>query len=521
MKYDIYQLPTATPGPGKSVFLLGQSEDGPVNTPVPVRSLAEAVNLFRNGNLIDAYTQVENVSGITVYLMRITGEYARVALLGEIEAEEVPVLKFRSIFGGERYNGIHIYTRDVERDGVEVKALIIESPDVDTPGVSYVLSDYSSIHELIYSINTDTRMKRSWVYASSSFIHESPDILGELNTVPMGMSGGNDGMNLSKDEIYIALDTSYSVLEGREVDVICPYPARFDDAHPSFYYGDSSYGNMTYGKGDFLGLVDTEHSTRNVTFHEQLIDFCRMQERFGITTHGVIGLREVENPGERNSYYLSRLIQASAFIDRHGLVEYQNGSWVDKGHYISVLAQDFTFEGGLEANGCALYAGLVASLDPNETTTNLAIPDGIELRFELELGELRDLASIGAVAARRSVKSGIVITNGVTAGLEGSPLQLIQNIRMVQFTLYVINKVLEGMVGETFTPVMTLKEIDRKVQEGLLHCVSTQILKTFEYSVRFNGYTQGVQIDLQLMPRNSIEFTDARAGLKFNSGGDA
>ena len=519
MRYDIYDLPSANLNPGKTLFLLGQAKDGPINTPVPVSSRQEAERIFQFGNLIDAYRQVEGVSGITVYLMRITGEYARLSLLGEVDGEIVPILHCRSIYGGEVYNHIHIYVGTVERNGASHPALIVESPIDSISGLSYVLEDYENLQELVYDINHDARLKKGLIYASTNYPLLDPSSLIEHNGTPTPMAGGDDGLNVTKDELYMALDVSYSILEGREVDVICPFPARFDDTHPVYFYGSSAsvYGKATYASDDYLALVDTEHPDRYVTFHEQLIDFCRAQERFGIITHGVIGLREIAQPERMQPFYISRLVNATAFRDRYGMVEYTDGHWIDKGHYISIFAQDLVFDPETEqeqvANGCALYAALIASLNSNETTTNRPLPENISLRFELTPEEMQDLTYLGVVTVRPSVKHGLVIANGVTAGLPQSDLHYIGNIRMVQFAMHALNRVLEEQVGEPFVPVVTLKELDRKVSDTLKHLIQTQILKDYQYELKFEPDTYTLNVSVYLMPRYSTEFVSAQTSI--------
>ena len=217
---------------------------------------------------------------------------------------------------------------------------------------------------------------------------------------------------------------------------------------------------------------------------------------------------------------MSRLVHASAFSDRYGLTHYEDGAWVDRGHYISVFAQDLLFDGVLEANGCAMYAGLLGSTAPNESITNKPIPAGIEAKFEIGASEIRDISYIGAVAVRRSVKHGLVITNGVTTALESSPLRLAQNVRMVQMTMDVVNRTLDDMVGEPYVPTLTLKEIDRRVKEALSFCTGLQYLKSYDYSVNFDSYTNGVRIEMILTGRNTVESVKTRAALLFTKGGD-
>lgn len=517
MKYDIYELPFSPPTPGKNFFLLGQAKDGPINSPVFVKTENEAKAIFKEGNLLDAYKQIAPIQGVTVYLMRVTGEYARSSLIGDISDELVPAVTFRSVYGGEVYNNITLQIKEDENPVLEV---------VYPKGAGkkvYQLSKYQNINDLLYEVNRDARLNDGMMYAYSQYAFHDISILYGNNTELISFAGGADGLNHTKDELYEALDRSYSILEGREIDIICPYPARFDDTHPIFYYNDASksyYQLASYNRGNSLTLVNPDFPERFLSFHEQLIDFCRSQERFGFMTHGVIGLNEVSKPGKMQDYYISRLLRYTAFADRYGLVEKQAGIWFDKGFYISVFAQDFVFYPNTDkeqtANGCALYGALIASLRPDETTTNLKLPSHVELQFELSPQEIKDLSFLGAVTARTSVSKGLVIANGITAGLSNSAFHLLVNIRMIQYALHALNQVLEDMVGEPWIPVVTLREMDERVRGTLDHLQGLRIIKGFEYRINYDRFTQAAAISLNLLSRYSVEQISASTTVVFD-----
>src|SRR5205085_6735716 len=151
MQYDLYEQPTSPPNPGKTVFLLGLSKDGPINTPIPIQNPREAESIFgskRYGDLVKAYEQAYRIPGVTIYLMRITGEYARGEMLGDIGDTNEAVLQIRSINGGDVYNGIRVYIETIRRDNQDVEALIFEIPKADMISRAYVLSDYDTMADL-------------------------------------------------------------------------------------------------------------------------------------------------------------------------------------------------------------------------------------------------------------------------------------------------------------------------------------------------------------------------------------
>jgi hypothetical protein len=535
MRFDTYELPTSPLNPGRTIFLLGTSIDGPINSPVPVRNLAEAEAIFGHkdqGDLVKAYERTSLVIGNTVYLMRVTGEYARGSLLGITDAGVKPVIKIRSISGGSIYNSIHLYIDNVVVDSVTKQALIVELPSSKMPSTAYLLDKYDNIQGLLADINGDTRTKNNLIYATSEYPMLPISCLNTYNLIPTPIIGGKDGLmsiaalglspEVSYDDLYIALESSYHMLEGRDIDIICPVSARFDDTHPVHFYGGSSYNGVPYSSGSYLTLVDTENNNAIVTFHEQLIEFCRGQERFGMMTHGVIGLRELGDltgVGSYNYAYVLRLMETTAFKDRTGLVEFTDGSWYDKGYFITVFAGDLVFNKGTAdeyyANGCDVYAGMLASISNNDTTTNRALPAGVDLRFEMDSVELKELAVLGVTAFRNSVSQGPVISNGVTASLAQSVLHYIPNVRMVQLAMRAVNGAIDDLIGENFRPIISENQMKRRI-DGVLSGLKTQgLLKDYNFDVTLNQSTGTGIVIINALPKYSTEFISAGANIIF------
>jgi hypothetical protein len=532
MRFDTYELPTSPLNLGRTIFLLGTSIDGPINSPVPVRNLADAEAIFGpkdRGDLVKAYERTSLVTGNTVYLMRVTGEYARGSLLGITDNGVKPVIKIRSISGGSIYNSIHLYIDNVTVNSVIKQALIVELPSSKMPSTAYLLDKYDDIQGLLADINGDTRTNNNLIYATSEYPMLPISCLNTYNLVPTPIVGGTDGLmesraaigldpEVSHDDLYIALDLSYHILEGRDIDVICPVPARFDDTHPVHFYGGSAYNGIPYTSGSYLTLVDTENNNAIVTFHEQLIEFCRGQERFGMMTHGVIGLRELA-VGSFNYAYILRLMETTSFKDRTGLVEFTDGAWYDKGYFITVFAGDLVFNQGTVdeyyANGCDLYAGVLASISNDDTTTNRALPAGVNLRFEMDAVELKELAVLGVTAVRNSVSQGPVISNGVTASLAQSVLHYIPNVRMVQLAMRAVNDSIDDLIGENFRPIISENQMKKRIGGVLSGLKSQGLLKDYNFDVALNQATGTGIVTINTLPKYSTEFISAGANIIF------
>lgn len=535
MRHDLYQFPKATNAQGRNLYLLGLSIDGPVNTPIPISSLEDAEAIFGSadfGDLVRAYTHAALTPDVMIFLVRITGEYARATITGTVDEEPIDALQIRSVAAGDVYNDIRIYIDTVPRAGIQEAALIFEIPIGAMESRAYILSDYETIDELVRQINRDTYGKKNLVHASSQNLTASPDCLLSLDE-PVSLSGGHNGLTvadgpidipLPKDDLYIALDTAYGLLSGQEIDVICPVSARFDDSHPSYFYGSTEYGNAFYtSNDDYLGLLDTQNEDRMVTFHGQLINFCIGQIKNGFMTHGVLGMREIKDLTDltKHSYsYVAAVAQATAMRDRYDLLMYENGQWSDQGYHITIFAHDFVYNAETVyehfANGAPLYASMVASMGTNETLTNKALPETVTLRYELADDELPDLSRLGITAARNSIKRGPVIAAAVTASMYDSQMHSIANVRMVQETIEAVNTSVDDMIGEAFTPIITQRELERRINEVLSQLVTRNVLRNYRVSIDYNKAENRGYISLELLTKYAVEYISTSTSITFS-----
>lgn len=485
----------------KTLYVLGASIDGPVLEPMRIKNIEQAKKVFGEGELIDACRQIVSFEDIELYLMRISGENATVRLIADVDGETHSVMQLRSIYGGEKYNNIEVYIEEEDVNGEKEYTLVIVTLDQFSPYQRYNLKDYKTLRELVYQINQDVQNKNSIVYAHTNFQDLSTSVLIEKNQTPKQLSGGETGYPLTKNERYRALGKAYELLEGREIDLICPYDAYFDDNIQPDFYNQSNYNEANYGaNGDYLSIYN-EEKQRYESFYEQAISFCQAQSQFGIFTHVVMGLKE-----RQRSYggyrYIPTLLNHPA-LQREGVSDYVYGELIDYGYYISVFAHDFVID-EKQKNGAVWYASVLASI-VDKSSTNYPVSN-MEPAFELENEEINDLANFGFVSLRRSPKYGWVVASGVTYGLFDSPMHYYMNIAMVQTTSRFLNQVLSRFVGEDFVNDMIFIEIDRDMSQALTYLFENKIIKEgYEYNVEYDAEKEAVVINLSLNPHYSIE----------------
>ena len=513
--YDYYSSPrTDIAPPGQSILLIGTALNGPVNEPVLAASPAEAELYFgAEGTLVAGYRQAYQVNPrANIYLMRATGDYSQAVLWALDEDLIFAGLRLRALAGGQRYNGIVAEVTELIDDtgAPDGAALIIHPVSAALSPRVYRFSDYPILGLLVKAINDDAAVNLVEVNANTDETFAASQSLFGFNHEPIALTGGADGLDVTKNELYEALTLSYSLLGGRSLDVIVPLGAYFDDIVDLHGYGESTYGEAELvAPDDYLSLLKAD-GTR-ATFHEQLIEFCRGQQRFGIITHGVIGMRLLPDPQllDRIRFsYIRHLLANTALATRDGLKEGVGGHR-DLGYCISIVANDLSFNGGVFSSWAAAYGAHILACQLN-TTTNTLIAGNPVQRVAFSDQELRALAQLGVVAPRYSVKQqGLVVAAGVTPSLPSSPLHSIANVRSIQYTLFCLQNALERFTGDT-TPNLGLQGIiEESIQQCLTTLVNLGVLNRFDYSFQieprvWQGGRWG-RLDLTLGSRHTVD----------------
>ncbi len=512
IKHD-YKVPSHRPhGIGKNVYLLGTSVDGPYMEPMHIRSKEHARKIYGDetkGTLVKAFDEVyDRNRSASIYLMRISGESSTYSVWGldKSTGEYTSVMEFYSIDAGEVHNDTYIELHyDSDHD---TKELFISTAD---GYFSYVLTFDMTLSALSKAICDDCRAGRHRIMMSTRKPYALFQEFEFEFEEPQYLSGGSDGTQATRDELYLSLDLAYSILLGRAIDVIVPVDVYVDDVHPAYVYGDAVYGTAYYSHNkDYLQLIDTENGNRPVSYHEQLIEFCREQISLGYMTHGVIGLRPLEtiphNIHEDDSY-IQRLIEATAFKERIGFLEFVNGAWFDKGFYISVVASELIYHQGTPreyyANGATRYASILSG--HFETTTNLEIGEDAVLRYELSTKMRARLAHLGIVTFRDSVRLGQVVHSGVTTALASTDYHHIGNVRMVQIVLAHMNEIVEIIYESYADSDLRRYYLEELVKERLKELKDDQILLHYDYSISYRADDKYGAISLTLQTKYSTE----------------
>lgn len=498
---------------GKHIYILGSAEFGPVNEPILCQSTVGVYNNFgKQGTLIDAFHAIKYVSkNNLVYLVKTTGEHASAYLNVNIQDGEIIKDGFilTSSDANEIYNDLEIT--------VDIDKLTFTFPDeLNKPPISYKYDDYKTIDELTQAINKDTKEKRSSVYAYYTVDSFTPikNAFYPCNFTSNYMYGGQCGLNYSKNLLYNCLQKTYNILESHEIDIIIPIDAFMDDIYPD----DSEEGLHQYNMKYYHSTKDylsKDVSGIQLSFMDQLINFCIIQLNSGIVTNGILGY---------NSYYK---VQSNFLGDEDDLVHFYkacieyNLDCCDNPFYaflVSVVVGDIEYNmGDIIDNGYLAYAALCADITVTDGTTNIPISDTIAIYQEFSEDVLQELAKSGIVVFRHSpLYEQPVVYDGITASPMHENLKLYCNVRMIQMCISYINRLFQFYVGSDIQYLIDDDIIKTDLDNVLARIQDKNIITSYEFTIvpHYNKGEINVYLSLQTcfmtkaVKLNSIIYTE-------------
>lgn len=496
ISYDFQRGQTASSEFGQNLFLIGTCAKGPYMEPTLITSPEQAEKVFGSfyrGNLVKAFNEAYHENrDIPIYLMRIGCTPSTLNLYAYGEGEETTMLLEVDDVVDDFLYTLEFRLASID-DGEIKKYAILKT---STGYIYYEITAQMTVNDLSRVINRDYRDKVHGIKCSAidpncmvNYLYE------EYENQIMSFVPGNDGTEISKNYTYLELEMAYEILQSRNVDIIVPVDCFIDDIHPAFLYaGDSYYGGAVYDRRiDYLSLLDSENNNAPVTFHEQLIEFCRRQTLLGYMSLGVMGFRPLAEVPDTIAYdnsYITRILDMTAFRRQTGFIDYINGRYYDKGFYIMPVGSELEFMyNGVKYHdsGYIRYAALSAST--KETTTNMMVGDDVELRYELSNQTRSDLSRLGIVTFRKSVRKGIVVQSGVTAASEQTDYHTLANVRMVQLTLGTVNSVIDHVRTQEYVGDILRNYVEKSVGEALLLLRERGILT--EFGLKVNWLSDG------------------------------
>lgn len=447
----------------RTLYLIGTSNEGPLNMPIQVRSLEQAIYHFgHQGSLIEAYQQIEPlIHDVEVALVKTNGTHAKVSLRVNQEWIEEDAFELISVDANALANDIKV---ELDPDHLH----ILHPASLGGHRVTYRLDNYGVLSDLAQAINDDAELGKVGVFAvcyHNEWAVNCP--FYPCNPSKMSLQGGKDDLDLSLDDYYLALEETYEALRGVGADVVIPLKA----------------------------YVDT--TPIGVDFYRQLQTFCLSQIEHGCFTHGVMGLNVVE--GETEQDKRERLAQLSTLAAR-------TEESFDECSVISVVVTEvyYNYLSSVD-NGYLAYGVLLSQLLPNQNPTNQPLHESLQLKERGRLGLENEWSSLGFVSFRYSpLKVAPVVTLDVTFTDGPTGLKYYHNLRMCQDVCLMVKELVDSYIGAPLTEITEELHLQQELDYLMYQLSSRAIVKEYDVDLRTDLTTNTLYLDLALKTKYMV-----------------
>lgn len=492
---------------GRVVYLLGSSELGIKNKPTLIENEYDLIRIFgTKGDLVDGYRQVkEGSENSIVYLCKTTGEHAVAKLDVNVPGQEKIVkdgVVFLSAYANEKYNDIRITLTSDHLTFVFPELFLASS-------ISYRFDDYPTLFHLMNAINSDTQNGRNHVFMQcfSDVNIKTSTAIHTINPTEIALYGGASGLDWNKNQLYHALNTTYTLLLGDDIDRIVPLGAFLDSM---FIENETSTINV--GR-DRLTLEDGKGY---LSFYRQLLLFCISQMKFGMITRGVMGYYTTSDKYLQNDFegylayvkdsFSANLSNASDLKESYGLIDACVGDvYYDYGAFLG--------------NHYTAYAGLSSGLPLKDHTTNKTYNRSITIRNEFGNEHFVQMMDNSLVGVRVSPLTDLVtVVNGVTTAPWTSDLHHVCNMNMIQITAFYIQRVFNRYLGENIVELIRNRTLHTELNAVLGYLKSKGIIEQYKAQILEDEGNGQVKYLVSLKSKNMINFIGLSNSINYISG---
>ncbi|WP_067924178.1 hypothetical protein [Alicyclobacillus shizuokensis] len=223
---------------------------------------------------------------------------------------------------------------------------------------------------------------------------------------------------------------------------------------------------------------------------QQFIEFAKEREYEGRLIHGIFDVPGLSTYADLRGIFpqiASLTIPVSDGVD-------------ETGKYISVVADQFS-----DARAGAVYAALVASLDPQVSPVNKPVTATLQSEFTND--QILDLRTKGVVCFRNSIKKGLVCTSSTCAvATEGSVHQHISNFRIAQRCIQAIAEQLEQFIGRLGSFIQT-DQLESIVEAALMQQLKDGLIRDYRYDIRIDRQDPRIYVihtTIEIVPLFSV-----------------
>lgn len=232
---------------------------------------------------------------------------------------------------------------------------------------------------------------------------------------------------------------------------------------------------------------------------------------------GLLGLRNmVETVESRQGFYKT----SSGFVD--GAVQFDsNGAPIDIGKYLSVVPAIVNTgvsaalgTDGRNTNAAAVYAGVLTTITPGNSTTNLVV-SRISLPFDVKKVKLDELANAGYVMMQQKTR-GVTVVSGDVATNINSDYDYVSTTIIVADIIEMIREIADPYIGKGLTEATTAA-LETAIESGMQRKVAAGSVVKYGFSVITNQTVNGkgsISIPITIVP--AFELREVNVAMKLS-----
>ena len=230
---------------------------------------------------------------------------------------------------------------------------------------------------------------------------------------------------------------------------------------------------------------------------------------------GLLGLRNmVERSEARQGFYKT----TSGFVD--GSVEFDsNGAPIDIGKYLSVVPAIVNTgvsaalgTDGRNTNAAAVYAGLLTTINPGDSTTNVVVPR-ISLPFDIKKTKLDELSGAGYVMFQEKT-NGVTLVSGELATNINSDYDYVSTAIIVADVIESIRETVDPYIGRGMNEATTAA-LNTAIESTMQAKVTQGSVVKYGFSVISNGVVNGkgsLSVPVTIVP--AFELREVNVSMK-------
>lgn len=492
---------------GATLMILGQSLDGPSNTPISITGISDLEAVF--GPLLynsDYPSPDGDIGKLGTFSGNTLVKAAREAIVGgassillvriggKIASASVPILggsvNVSALYSGNVYNGASLTYTSSPAAGTAITCV---QPGIKGGTFSLTFTPLSTFDTVAAAVNGDPRnntfsLSSSVAATTGNAVNTTTSGVSVLGDTSPGLGTNgtlrDDFSGVTKEALYQAITGptgTFALISGTAADIVTVAGLYADDCIlPASNAGASSQ-----------------------SFINDFAQFCYNESRNSYPMIGVIGispLRTNDNPTIANRVLSLTTPTQTSFADPiakklslgqflgSGIQGVDGGATVGIGAYLSIVAgPDLIFPdsklGQYFDTGAVVYAGLLANLPAQMGATNQALPAVLRTTYRLTKAQRNILnAGVGFTGQNSQPGGGayvtftyqsfiptaplLVVTSDVSAAARNSVYAQTQHLRIVQKAEDLVEFLAYQFIGQP-NNATTLMAMDSQLQRGL------------------------------------------------------